>query len=233
MALTKVRRGGTDTGITDASDATAITIDSSEQVGIGNTSPVELLTIGSTSLSASRIQFLTSTSGNGTIHFGDGTSADAYKGYINYGHDTDSLEFAAGGAENLRLINSVTGSGFTADSGTSIMSHPITAIRARGQTQTDSYYDFTVDSNGGCYVIAGYSHDQAPESYARFENFQVAHNATYIGVYTSEANGGNGDISLSKVNNTTLRVTFNKNESGGSGSYATVEFVAVFGANPF
>jgi len=39
MALTKVRRGGTDTGISDASDATAITIDSSERVGVGTTSP--------------------------------------------------------------------------------------------------------------------------------------------------------------------------------------------------
>lgn len=39
MALTKVRRGGTDTGISDSSDATAITINSSEQVGIGTTSP--------------------------------------------------------------------------------------------------------------------------------------------------------------------------------------------------
>jgi hypothetical protein len=39
MALTKVRRGGTDTGISDSSDATAITINSSEHVGIGTTSP--------------------------------------------------------------------------------------------------------------------------------------------------------------------------------------------------
>ena len=39
MPLTKVRRGGTDTGITDASDATAMTIDSSEKIGIGVTSP--------------------------------------------------------------------------------------------------------------------------------------------------------------------------------------------------
>lgn len=38
MPLTKVRRGGTDTGISDSSDATAITIDSNEQVGIGATS---------------------------------------------------------------------------------------------------------------------------------------------------------------------------------------------------
>jgi len=81
-------------------------IDASGNVGIGNTSPVELLTIGSTSLSASRIQFLTSTSGNATIHFGDGTSADAYKGYINYGHDTDSLEFASSGSERMRIDSS-------------------------------------------------------------------------------------------------------------------------------
>ena len=37
MALTKIRRGGTDTGITDASDATAVTIDSSENVMINGT----------------------------------------------------------------------------------------------------------------------------------------------------------------------------------------------------
>jgi len=36
MALTKVRRGGTDTGISDSSDATAITIDSSENITTTN-----------------------------------------------------------------------------------------------------------------------------------------------------------------------------------------------------
>ena len=36
MALTKVRRGGTDTGISDASNATAITIDSSENITTTN-----------------------------------------------------------------------------------------------------------------------------------------------------------------------------------------------------
>ena len=43
MALTKVNRGGLNTGVTDASDATAITINSSEQVGIGETSPTSAL----------------------------------------------------------------------------------------------------------------------------------------------------------------------------------------------
>ena len=43
MALTKVNRGGLNTGVSDSSDATAITIDSSEQVGIGETSPTSAL----------------------------------------------------------------------------------------------------------------------------------------------------------------------------------------------
>ena len=38
MALTKVNRGGLNTGVSDSSDATAITINSSEQVSIGTTS---------------------------------------------------------------------------------------------------------------------------------------------------------------------------------------------------
>ena len=40
MALTKISRGLLDTGVSDSSDATAITIDSSENVGIGVTTPL-------------------------------------------------------------------------------------------------------------------------------------------------------------------------------------------------
>ena len=40
MAITKVTRGLLSTGIDDNSNATAITIDSSENVGIGSTSPL-------------------------------------------------------------------------------------------------------------------------------------------------------------------------------------------------
>jgi putative lipoic acid-binding regulatory protein len=45
MALTKISRGLLNTGISDSSDATAITIDSSENVGIGTTSPTDVLTV--------------------------------------------------------------------------------------------------------------------------------------------------------------------------------------------
>ena len=127
----------------------------------------------------------------------------------------------------------MTGSGYTADSGTSLQSHPIMAIRASGLTRTDTYYDFPVDTDGGCYVIAGMSHDYQQSTYNKFANFQVSYGSTTVTVQTSEAYGGNGQLAISKPDNNTLRVTFNKDESSGSGSYGTIEFVAVFGANPF
>tara|TARA_R100000329_G_scaffold101128_1_gene83404 strand:+ start:48 stop:1352 length:1305 start_codon:yes stop_codon:yes gene_type:complete len=46
MAITKVSRGLLSTGVSDSSDATAITIDSSERVGIGITDPDQALEIG-------------------------------------------------------------------------------------------------------------------------------------------------------------------------------------------
>ena len=45
MAITKVSRNLLSTGVSDSSDATAITINSSEQVGIGTTSPVATLQV--------------------------------------------------------------------------------------------------------------------------------------------------------------------------------------------
>ena len=81
-------------------------IDSSGNVGIGNSSPVELLTIGSTSDTNVRALFLSSTTGAGTIQFGDGTGASAYSGYINYTHSDNALAFATGSAERARLDSS-------------------------------------------------------------------------------------------------------------------------------
>ena len=100
-----------DTSITaDTDDQVDIKVSGSDKVtinssgiGIGNTSPDQLLNLGNTSSSQPILQFLSSTSGANTIHFGDGSSTDAYRGYINYAHNDDSLEFASGGSERMSI----------------------------------------------------------------------------------------------------------------------------------
>ena len=118
-ALTNIDVNGTEL-ILDADGDTSITADTDDQVdikvggsdkvtinssgiGIGNTSPDQLLNLGNTSSSQPILQFLSSTSGANTIHFGDGSSTDAYRGYINYAHNNDSLQFASAGSERMRV----------------------------------------------------------------------------------------------------------------------------------
>tara|TARA_R100000654_G_scaffold73793_1_gene107113 strand:+ start:61 stop:1125 length:1065 start_codon:yes stop_codon:yes gene_type:complete len=120
MALTKIGKEGV-TGISNSSDATAITIDSSEKVGIGETSPLGTLHVRTsdasiTSVNANADDFIvenngncgisicSSTSGQGNINFID--SGDTNIGRINYSHDTNNMIFRANDSEALRIDSS-------------------------------------------------------------------------------------------------------------------------------
>jgi hypothetical protein len=122
MALTKVTRNLLSTGIDDQSNATAITIDSSENVGIGTTSPASKLHIAASSYTAptggldaninllinntqySGIQILGSSTGSSFIHFGDQNNADV--GIITYEHNGDYMRFDVNATERMRIDSS-------------------------------------------------------------------------------------------------------------------------------
>jgi hypothetical protein len=87
----------------------AVRISTAGLVGINNSSPVEMLTVGDTSDTNVRVQFLSSASGANTIQFGDGTGTAAYRGYINYTHSDDALAFAAAGSEAMRIVSGNVG----------------------------------------------------------------------------------------------------------------------------
>ena len=106
------------TGIDDNADAVAITIDSSEQVGIGTTSPssyyAKNLVVSAGSEGGVTIAS-TNTTNNNYLHFADGTSGDArYRGQIGYAHNTDQLSVSSSGttvfnsgssrAERMRIL---------------------------------------------------------------------------------------------------------------------------------
>ena len=93
MALSKIKRGSLSTGIDDNSDATAITIDSSENTGIGTTA-----TLGAKLFVAQGAAASPSTSGNMTTGsvVGSSTAGEA----LNVGTDADGVWYNAAYANN-------------------------------------------------------------------------------------------------------------------------------------
>jgi hypothetical protein len=120
MALTKISRSLLDTGVSDSSDATAITIDSSENIGINETSPFGRLHIsdtqtGRTSADSTAntlvieddeggMSILSSNSGAGYILFGD--VADSAAGGLLYDHSADRFRFRTNAAWDRMILDS-------------------------------------------------------------------------------------------------------------------------------
>jgi len=88
------------TGIDDNADALAITIDSSENVGIGTTSPSRIFDVENSSASA-LCSIVSGTALKAGFLFGD-TSADDQGGIV-YDNNGDYLFFRTGGAERVRF----------------------------------------------------------------------------------------------------------------------------------
>ena len=103
-------------GIDDNADATAITINSSENVLINTTSASGFdagglpLLVGNGSTHQG-LTIYTGTSHTGAIHFADGTGTASYRGQINYRHDTDALQISVAGSEKMRLTSTGLGIG--------------------------------------------------------------------------------------------------------------------------
>lgn len=114
MALTKISRSLLDTGVSDSSDATAITIDSSEKVGLNGLSAGDYwsssnqLVLGNTASAANGgLTIATANNAVGQIYFADGTSGDAqYRGQIQYTHISDAMDFATAAAFRMRIDSS-------------------------------------------------------------------------------------------------------------------------------
>tara|TARA_R100000935_G_C2812260_1_gene155549 strand:- start:87 stop:914 length:828 start_codon:yes stop_codon:yes gene_type:complete len=86
MALTKIGKEGI-TGISNASDATAITITSGENVGIGTSSPSRHLTVQNTLANGGGVIGLTSSD----------SSTSGSLGILHFGNSTDSSQASIGG----------------------------------------------------------------------------------------------------------------------------------------
>jgi hypothetical protein len=98
-------------GISSSADATAITIDSNERVGIGTAYPgnyeaesdnLVIYSSGHTGLS-----LISGTSSRGVLAFGDGTgSNDVATGAIKFDHSSNYMSFTTGNGERMRIDSS-------------------------------------------------------------------------------------------------------------------------------
>ena len=82
-------------------------IDSSGRVGIGTTSPVRELQLGDNTSAAEIISLQTTTSGQGSIYFGDNTATSAeYAGVLRYDHTDNSMQVWTSSTERARIDSS-------------------------------------------------------------------------------------------------------------------------------
>ena len=104
------------TGIDDNSDATAITINNSEQVGIGTTSPDRELTVGGVANARIGILSTDNSSGASQLHFGDTDNSQI--GRVYYDHSDNSMRLHTNNSEAMRIHSD--GTVFVGSSSTTI-----------------------------------------------------------------------------------------------------------------
>jgi len=102
--------GFTSAGIDDNATSVAITIDSSERVGIGTTAPGNYysnkLVIDCGSASQDGLTIVSESTKDGMIGFADGTSGnDRFSGFILYDHADNEFRIATNAAERMRITS--------------------------------------------------------------------------------------------------------------------------------
>ena len=100
-------------GISDSSNATAITIDSSERISIGTSGGISYAHANADNFviyqddDEAGMTIASATDHSGNIWFSDGTSGAAqYAGWMIYSHSENRLSFGSNGSERMRLDSS-------------------------------------------------------------------------------------------------------------------------------
>ena len=161
-------------GIDDNADATAITIDSSENVGIKNTTPSNFnasarqLVVGSGS-GDNGITIFAGTSNNSSLFLADGTtSTNGYRGSINYLHNGDALTLHANATETMRLTNGNVSIGTT-------VANSRLNIFDSSNSQMNFYTSGTGTGNGDGFRV-GFNGSQAQLYLFEDADFRIATN---------------------------------------------------------
>jgi hypothetical protein len=181
------------TGIDDNATSTAITIDSSERVGIGTTSPSSYyandLVVDTGSAIQSGITIVADSSSDPMFAFADGTSgSERYSGYISYNHSTNAMSFGVNSGSEAMRINSSRNVGI----GTTSPGHKLEVsgdVKANNFTNRTSLQgvDATPDDANNFELGAGYL-NLYRDSTAEVNQIQFGKNGTLAAAFSTGAN---------------------------------------------
>ena len=202
MALTKVGKEGI-TGVSNSSDATAITIDSSENVGIGTNSPISNSTTnlqihGGTASGSSELRLTNADTG---ATASDGLQLQMYQGteaYIN-NRENGPIIFKTNNTEEMRLL---AGGGLTFNGDTA-------AANALDDYEFGDY-DITLTPSSSGSITPSSGENKA--SYVKIGNFVQAQGRVTVSSVSSPA----GDLAI----NLPFTTTSSQGEASGSGAPA-------------
>jgi len=172
-------------GIDDNADATAITIDSSENVGIKNTTPSNFnasarqLVVGSGS-GDNGITIFAGNTNNSSLFLADGTvGTNGYRGSVNYLHNGDALTLHANATETMRLSNGNVGIGNTVMA--SFSNLPATDLVVGAGTTNSGITIYSGTTHGSNIAFAdGASGDARNQGIIQYH-----HNGDYMRFFTS------------------------------------------------
>ena len=216
-----------------ASAANAMTITSTGLVGIGTSSPIYDLQVGTYGSDGDSTLALASTStGTGSIRFGDGTSGgEANAGKIVYDHSNNGMQFHTAASERMRIDSSGNvGIGTSPATDYTLHTH-----NASGSFVYNKFTNSTTGNGGGANGLdVGISGVNALIYNFENGNIQFATNATermridssgHVGIGTTNPSypvdaksTTNGDIIFRAVHQGSGSVAFNGNYVSSSGT---------------
>ncbi len=185
MALTKIGKEGI-TGISNSSDATAITIDSSEKVGIGQTTPVRRLHIKDTSADM-YIGLEGGTSNNVGILMGDTDNHTLSR--IRHDNSDNALEFHTNETERMRIDTNgniiFNSSVYSTADARLVTSHDGNAqvgfaIRSTSSVaQSEKMIQFKKDNTSGVTEVGTITSNRTSTAYNTSSDYRLKENVSY------------------------------------------------------
>jgi hypothetical protein len=170
-----------------------MTIDSSGNVGIGNTNPSDLfvgannLVVGDNS-SDNGITIFTGTNNTGYLLFSDGTSGnEQYRGQVRYNNSTDQLQFLTAGDLNTRLaidssgkvlVGTETTKGHLTISGDDDLIQANVGIQSQSASASTHYMISFFKSDGS--TVGYISHNDTATAYNTSSDYRLKENVVEL-----------------------------------------------------